>query len=98
MVEHKLSLLNFPQTFLLERRLLAKLLAFAAENERGEKTVIGGQTAIPTGKDTGKVEPMIYYCQGMGLVTVRESGEWQLGLTALQPNIIDRTSGLDAHG
>lgn len=84
MLECKPVPLNFPQTFLPERRLLAKLLAFAAENGRGEKTVIGEQTGIPTGKDTGKVEPMIYYCQGMGLVTAnRESGEWQLGLTAL---------------
>lgn len=84
MMERKSLPLNFPQTFLPERRLLAKLVAFAAENGRGEKTVIGEQTGIPTGKDTGKVEPMIYYCQGMGLVTAnRESGEWQLGLTAL---------------
>lgn len=84
MMERKSLPLNFPQTFLPERRLLAKLLAFAAENGRGEKTVIGEQTGIPTGKDTGKVEPMIYYCQGMGLVSAyRESGEWQLGLTVL---------------
>lgn len=84
MIERKSLPLNFPQTFLPERRLLAKLLAFAAENGRGEKTLIGEQTGIPTGKDTGKVEPMIYYCQGMGLVTAnRESGEWQLGLTVL---------------
>ncbi|MEB4593563.1 DUF4007 family protein [Candidatus Thiothrix sp. Deng01] len=84
MVERKSLPLNFPQTFLPERRLLAKLLAFAAEDGRGEKTAIGEQTGIPTGESTGKVEPMIYYCQGMGLVTAnRDSGEWRLGLTAL---------------
>lgn len=84
MLEPKPLPLNFPQTFLPERRLLAKLLAFAAENGRGDKTFIGEQTGIPTGRDTGKVEPMIYYCQGMGLVTAkRNAGEWQLGLSAL---------------
>lgn len=84
MLELKPLPLNFPQTFLPERRLLAKLLAFAAENGRGDKTFIGEQTGIPTGRDTGKVEPMIYYCQGMGLVTAkRNAGEWQLGVSAL---------------
>lgn len=84
MLERKPIPLNFPQTFLPERRLLAKLLAFAAEGGHGEKTVISEQTGIPTGESTGKVEPMIYYCQGMGLVTAyRASGAWHLGLTMM---------------
>lgn len=76
--------LNFPQTFLPERRLLAQLLPFAARSGQGDKVSIGSQTGIPTGKSTGKVEPMIYYAHGMGLITVRkESSIWQLGLTPL---------------
>lgn len=76
--------LNFPQTFLPERRLLAQLLPFAARKGQGDKVSIGADTGIPTGKSTGKVEPMIHYAHGMGLITVKkESGSWQLGLTPL---------------
>ncbi len=76
--------LNFPQTFLPERRLLAQLLPFAQRHGQGDKVAIGAETGIPTGNSTGKVEPMIYYAHGMGLITVnKESGHWQLGLTPL---------------
>lgn len=75
--------LNFPQTFLPDRRLLTKLLPFAANNGKGNKQAISAVTGIPTGKSTGKVNPMIYYAQGMNLVTAHKAeGEiWQLGLT-----------------
>jgi len=75
--------LNFPQTFLPDRQLLARLLAFAGGDCRsGDKIEIGKQTGIPTGESTGKVEPMIHYCRGMGLVNARKTGnKWQLGLT-----------------
>jgi hypothetical protein len=76
--------LNFPQTFLPERRLLAQLLNFAKNGGSGEKVSIGAQTGIPTGNSTGKVEPIIYYAYGMGLITVKKtSNHWQLGLTSL---------------
>ena len=77
--------LNLPQTFLPERRLLAKLLAFTADDSGcGDKEVISAATGIPTGKSTGKVEPMIRYAQGMGLISaVKTQGQWQLSLTAL---------------
>ncbi len=75
--------LNFPQTFLPDRRLLAKLLPFVANNGSGDKEVISTETGIPTGKSTGKVNPMIYYAQGMNLISASKAeGEiWQLGLT-----------------
>ena len=73
--------LNFPQTFLPERRLLSQLLPFAKRRGQGDKVSIGAETGIPTGKSTGKVDPMIHYANGMGLITVnKESGNWQLGL------------------
>ncbi len=76
--------LNFPQTFLPERRLLSQLLPFAKRRGQGDKVFIGAETGIPTGKSTGKVDPMIYFAHGMGLITIgKESGSWQLGLTPL---------------
>ncbi len=75
--------LNFPQTFLPERRLLAKLLPFAAKKGSGDKEIISAETGIPTGKSTGKVDPIIRYAQGMNLVIAKkaERGIWQLRLT-----------------
>lgn len=76
--------LNFPQDFLPERRLLARLLPFAAANSGGTKVEIGAETGIPTGESTGKVEPMIHYARGMGLIHVaKDAGRWQLSLTSL---------------
>jgi hypothetical protein len=76
--------LNFPQTFLPDRRLLARLLPFAAANGRGDKVQIGAETGIPTGQSTGKVEPMIHYARGMGLVeATRDASRWILALTPL---------------
>lgn len=76
--------LSFPKDFLPERRLLARLLPFAAANGSGTKVEIGAETGIPTGNSTGKVEPMIHYARGMGLIRAgKTDGRWQLGLTAL---------------
>ncbi len=76
--------LNFPQTFLPERRLLAQLLPFAERKGKGNKIFIGAETGIPTGVSTGKVEPMIYYALAMGLITAsKDAGVWQLDLTPL---------------
>lgn len=76
--------LNFPQDFLPERRLLARLLPFAAADGAGTKVDIGAATGIPTGDSTGKVEPMIYYARGMGLIhATKDGGRWRLRLTPL---------------
>lgn len=76
--------LNFPQDFLPERTLLARLLRFAAEGGSGDKMQVSDATGIPTGKSTGKVEPMIHFARGMGLVAAQsERGIWRLGTTAL---------------
>lgn len=76
--------LNFPQDFLPERRLVARLLPFAAVNGNGTKIEIGAETGIPTGESTGKVEPMIHYARGMGLTYAdKERGRWRLSLTPL---------------
>ncbi len=76
--------LNFTQDFLSERRLLGQMLAFASQNGCGDKTSISLATGIPTGEKSGKVEPIIHYCRGMGLIqTIHKAGNWQLSLTAL---------------
>ncbi|WPL17370.1 hypothetical protein Thiowin_02377 [Thiorhodovibrio winogradskyi] len=76
--------LNFPQTFLPERRLLAALLEFAQGSGVGDKETISAATGIPTGRSTGKVVPLIHYGLGMGLLTAaREGSQWQLELTTL---------------
>lgn len=82
--------LNFPQTFLPERRLLSKILEFAAAGGSGTKVAIGEKTGIPTGKSTGKVEPIIYYTCGMGLINAlkKKAGIWELSLTQLGSLII----------
>lgn len=76
--------INFPLTFMPERRLLIKLLEFSSKNGVGNKIEISTKTGIPTGASSGKVEPMIHYCLAMGLITaVKKSSQWQLGLTDL---------------
>jgi hypothetical protein len=81
--------LNFPQTFLPDRRLLGLLLAFAANGGSGDKEAIAAETGIPTGKSTGKVDPMIQYGRGMGLIWATKSAStWQLGTTPLGQEVL----------
>lgn len=87
---------NFPQDFLPDRSLLARLLAFAAGDGGGTKVEIGVATGIPTGKSTGKVEPMIHYARGMGLVAAcKTQGRWALGLTGLGETVYSGDRYLD---
>lgn len=73
-----------------ERALLAKLLAFVGQGGGGSKEAIMAQTGIPTGTSSGKVEPMIKYAWGMGLITADNiDNHWQLGLTPLGRVIIE---------
>ena len=76
--------LNFTQTFLPDRTLIARLLAFASSNGSGTKEQISEATGIPTGASSGKVEPMIYYSMAMGIVNAnRVDGVWCLSLTSI---------------
>jgi hypothetical protein len=76
--------LNFTQDFLPERSLLSKLMQFAQSGQKGNKEEIGEITGIPTGKSSGKVEAIIFYALGMGLISAKkEGGKWSLGLTEL---------------
>lgn len=76
--------LNFHQTFIPDRNLIAKLMQFVAQGGQGRKEVISEATGIPTGKSSGKVEPTIYYAMAMGLIDAKKSNEvWNLALTPL---------------
>lgn len=76
--------IDIARTFLPDRRLLARLLGFAAQGGGGTKFEIRDQTGIPTGESTGKVEPMIWYAAGMGLIKPDlQADMWQVPLTTL---------------
>lgn len=77
---------NFPTTFKLEITLLAKLLKEISKNEKliGTTQEISEQTGIPTGSQSGKVEPTISYGYSCGLIDCnKEKGVWSLNLTPL---------------
>ena len=83
--------LYFTQTFLPDRALIARLLAFASSNSCGTKEQISEATGIPTGASSGKVEPMIYYSMSMGIISAsREDGIWHLNLTPVGKNSLRR--------
>lgn len=88
--------LGFPQTFLPDRDLLARLLKFTAQGGGGTKEAISQTTGIPTGASTGKVEPMIRYALGMGLIDANKTtgGIWQLHLTPLGQAVFQQDAAL----
>ena len=87
---------NFSQDFLPERRLLSSLLHYAQTGAVGDKLAISGETGIPTGKSTGKVEPIIHYAHGMGLVVAdKQKGEWHFRVTPVGACILDEDPHLN---
>lgn len=88
--------LSFPQTFLPDRDLLARLLRFTAQGGNGNKEEISQITGIPTGASTGKVEPMIRYALGMGLIDANKTtgAVWQLNLTPLGRIVFQQDAAL----
>ena len=76
--------LYFTQDFLPERSLLSKLLSYAQSRRSGSKEDIGNITGIPTGNRSGKVEAILFYALGMGLITARKEEKiWSPTLTTL---------------
>lgn len=59
---------NFHRTFKPERSYLSALLRYAAAGKSGSLEEISNHTGIPTGASSGKVQPTIDYCAGMGLL------------------------------
>lgn len=78
-------LLSFHQTFIPERHYLVKLIDYTVNEKVGDISKISSLTGIPTGKTSGKVEPIIRYLEGMGLIKAnKEKGNvWRLGIMPL---------------
>ncbi len=76
---------SFHNTFIPERVYLSEMLKFAAKSGSGNIEDISEATGIPTGKSSGKVEPILNYASGMGLIQVekKSDGVKELSLTHL---------------
>lgn len=76
--------LSFHETFAPERGCLARLLELASDMSPMTKEEISQATGIPTGANSGKVEPHIKYAEFMGLICDDKSrGLHRLARTAL---------------
>jgi len=64
---------NFHKSFMPERQYLNAILRFAARDGSGDIQKIAAETGIPTGASSGKVDPTLDYCRGMGLITIPET-------------------------
>jgi hypothetical protein len=62
--------INFHKTFIPERHLITALLEYAALGKEGTIHEMAEDTGIPMGKYSGKMQAIIAYCRGMGLITV----------------------------
>ena len=86
--------LNFHQTFPPESSYLSRLFDIVGYNYSMSKEEISELTGIPTGKSSGKVEPMIKYAQYMGLITDEISeGKHNLSLTPLGEIVLAEDMG-----
>lgn len=87
--------LNFHLTFKPERQYLSSLLSEIVACSGLDIQEISNLTGIPTGKSSGKVEPMICYAEYMGLITKEKSnGLYTLNLTNLGECIVNEDTGL----
>ena len=66
---------NFHQTFIPERRLIAALLDYSIKGKQGTIKEMSEETGIPMGKYSGKMPAILDYCKGMGLIEVQEEGK-----------------------
>ena len=62
---------TFHRSFKPERHYISAMLRYAAGGYAGTYEEIRDATGIPTGAGSGKVQAVLDYCRGMGLVTLR---------------------------
>lgn len=87
--------LNFHQTFKPERQYISGLLTELKCCSGLDIQEISNQTGIPTGKNSGKVEPTIYYADYMGLINKQKlDGKYKLTYTSLGKCIEEEDGGL----
>jgi hypothetical protein len=61
------------------------MLNFAAGGNSGTYQEISQMTGIPMGKSTGKVQPTLNYCRGMGLLTIDTNAKSSIKSPQLTP-------------
>lgn len=66
---------NFHQTFIPERRLIAALLDYVFNGHQGTIKEMADATGIPMGKSSGKMPAILDYCKGMRLIEVQEESK-----------------------
>lgn len=64
--------LTFHRSFVPERRLLARLMDFAALGKEGTLKEISRETGIPMGESSGKAEAVMDYATAMGLILLED--------------------------
>ncbi len=88
--------LNFHLTFPPSRDLLSRLITHCPEDVLLSKEEISEITGIPTGKNSGKVEPHICYAQYMGLLIDKKSqGKHSIHFSCLGNIIRNEDPGLN---
>lgn len=76
---------NFHRTFVPERHLVGALLHYAALGKAGTYQEISADTGIPMGKFTGKVQAILDYARGMGLVVTDDGSRGREKAPVLTP-------------
>src|SRR5688572_13293214 len=61
---------NFHRSFKPERQYINAMIRFAASGAQGGYQQISKETGIPTGVSSGKVQAVLDYCRGMGLLVL----------------------------
>ncbi|MEH6626565.1 MAG: hypothetical protein V7739_08975 [Motiliproteus sp.] len=87
--------INFSQSFVFEYKYGAALIRLAESEISMDKNEISAVTGIPTGDSSGKVEPIIHYLTGAGVISSeKKSGRWTISLTELGVVILDSDPSL----
>ncbi len=66
---------TFHSSFIPERQYVAEILCYAAGGNEGTYQDIRAATLIPMGEQSGKVQAILDYCRGMGLVVLEGRGQ-----------------------
>lgn len=87
--------LNFHQTFKPEKQYVAAILDISGDPEIRTVRDISMMTGIPTGKNSGKVEPHIMYANYMGLIDyIRDNGNYSLRRSSLGETVFYEDPGI----
>jgi hypothetical protein len=87
--------INFSQSFVFEYKYGAALIRLVETEISMDKKEISNMTRIPTGDSSGKVEPVIHYLTGAGLISSeKKSSKWRVSLTELGVVVLESDPSL----